>query len=126
MPDPMPQHQSLTELIVIFIEALKAVRTQANQSQVDGRSLQQHFLEAQQLYQQKLLPALRESSAAAALVTYQTEINRAFRLLGMDVVFLQSAQNPNTSQKRQAQMLQRLTTLLEFSEGLRAELAEKS
>jgi hypothetical protein len=124
MPDPAPQDQSIGELLAAFIEALQGLQEQATQSNIDGRSLQQQFLVAQQLYQQQLLPSLVETPAAATLVTYQTEINRALRLLGMDVTFLQSAQNPMTQQKRQAQMQQRLKTLLEFSEGLQAELGD--
>ena len=111
MPDPAPQ-QSLEDLLAAFLEALKTLQEKATQSQIDGRSLQQQFLVAQQLYQQQLLPNLIETPAAASLMTYQTEINRAFRLLGMDVTFLQSAKNSMTQQKRQVQMQQRLKTLL--------------
>lgn len=123
MSAPAPRNQPESELLQSFIENLKALQTSAATANVDGRSLQQQFLEAQQLYQQQLLPTLVESPAAASLMTYQTEINRALRLLGMDVTFLQSAKNPMTQQKRQAQMQQRLQTLLEFSQGLQAELS---
>jgi len=123
MSAPAPRHQPESELLQSFIENLKVLQTSAATANVDGRSLQQQFLETQQLYHQQLLPTLVESPAAASLITYQTEINRALRLLGMDVTFLQSAKNPVTQQKRQAQMQQRLQTLLEFSQGLQAELS---
>jgi signal recognition particle subunit SEC65 len=55
---------------------------------------------------------------------FQTEMNRALRLLGIDVTFLQSAQNPMTVQKRQAQMRQRLRQLLDFSRELRTTLTQ--
>lgn len=124
MSDATPQNQLETQLLAAFIASLNRLQTSTTQANVDGRSLQQAFLATQQLYQQQLLPTLMESPAAASLVTYQTEINRALRLLGMDVTFLQSAKNPLTQQKRQAQMQQRLKTLLEFSQGLQAELAD--
>jgi phenylacetate-coenzyme A ligase PaaK-like adenylate-forming protein len=123
MPDPALPNPSLSQLLTAFIEALSTLQASACNANIDGRSLHQHFLTAQQLYQQQLLPTLIESPAAASLVTYQTEINRALRLLAMDVNFLQSAKNPLTQQKRQAQMQQRLKTLLEFSQGLQAALS---
>jgi hypothetical protein len=113
-------------LLATFINILSTLQTQIEQPQVDGRSLQQTFLTAQQLYQQQLLPTLMDDEAAASLMSYQTEINRALRLLGMDVTFLRSAKNSMTQQKRQGQMRQRLTTLLEFCGGLQNELTGDS
>lgn len=112
------------ELLTAFLSLLEGLKSSAGRANVDARSLQQDFLTAQQLYQQQLLPTLMASPAAASLMTYQTEINRALRLLGMDVSFLQTAKNPMTVQKRQAQMQQRLQTLLEFSRGLAEQLGE--
>ncbi|MEL7314302.1 MAG: heterocyst frequency control protein PatD [Cyanobacteria bacterium J06559_3] len=106
------------DLLDAFIALLEGLKNSVGQANIDGRSLQQDFLTAQQLYHQQLLPTLMASPKATALMTYQTEINRALRLLGMDVSFLQTAKNPMTVQKRQAQMQQRLQTLLEFSRGL--------
>ncbi|MGF1522526.1 MAG: heterocyst frequency control protein PatD [Leptolyngbyaceae cyanobacterium] len=113
------------ELLTAFLSLLEGLKQSANQANIDRRSLQQDFLTAQQLYQQQLLPTLMASPTATALMTYQTEINRALRLLGMDVSFLQTAKNPMTVQKRQAQMQQRLQTLLEFSRGLAAQLGKE-
>ena len=117
---------SLQALLATFIAALERLHTSARQANLDSRSLQQEFLAAQQLYQQQLLPTFMASTEAASLVTYQTEINRALRLLGMDVSFLRTAKNSMTLQKRQAQMQQRLQTLLEFSRGLSDQLRDSS
>ena len=114
-----PTEHNQLDAFIILLEALYNTVGQAN---IEGRSLQQDFLTAQQLYQQQLMPTLMASPAAASLMTYQTEINRALRLLGMDVSFLQTAKNPMTVQKRQAQMQQRLQTLLAFSRGLAEQL----
>ncbi len=110
--------------LATFVEQLEALQRIAQGAQIDGRSLQQQFLQTQQLYQTQLLPTLAESPAAASLMTYQTEINRALRLLGMDVTFMQSAKNPITRQKRQAQMLERLETVLGFCRGLQSAMTE--
>lgn len=113
-----------SDTLALFITRLEKLDTIAQKSHIDGRSLQQQFLEAQQLYQTQLLPLMAASPAAAKFVSYQTEINRTLRLLGMDVAFLQSAKNSSTIQKRQAQMLKRLQTLLEFCRGLSAAMQE--
>lgn len=105
------------EILTRFITHLEELYARGGQAQMDGRSLQQVFLEAQQLYQQQLLPTL-SSTPIAATQSYQTEINRALRLLGMDVSFLQAARDPMTAQKRQAQLRQRVQTLLDFSRAL--------
>jgi hypothetical protein len=111
-------------ILAQFIEQLTGLQTSAQGAPVDGRSLQQEFLQAQQLYQTQLLPALMDTPTAERFQSYQTEINRALRLLGMDVAFLQSAKNAMTIQKRQAQMQQQLKTLLEFCQGLQTAMAE--
>jgi hypothetical protein len=114
---------SALALLDEFMAALTDLERQVGQAQVDGRSLQQTFLTAQQCFQQQLLPTLVTLPAAHTLTPLQTEMNRALRLLGIDVSFLQSAQNPMTAQKRQAQMRQRLRQLLDFSQALRTALA---
>ncbi|MEM6715675.1 MAG: heterocyst frequency control protein PatD [Cyanobacteria bacterium P01_D01_bin.6] len=111
-------------VLVHFVERLEVLQRIAKGANVDGRSLQQEFLQAQQLYQTQLLPTLVDSPTAERFLAYQTEINRALRLLGMDVAFLQSAKNALTLQKRQAQMQQRLKTLLEFCQGLQTAMTE--
>ncbi len=120
----MDSNAAETDVLAHFIALLKALQNQVQGAQVDGRSLQQQFLQAQQLYQTQLMPILVNSAAAEGFMAYQTEINRALRLLGLDVAFLQSAKNPLTIQKRQAQMQQRLKTLLEFCQGLQTAMAE--
>lgn len=106
------------DVLTTFINLLMTLQNTAQGANLDERSLQQQFLQAQQFYQTQLLPTLMASPSAEGLISYQTEINRALRLLGLDVSFLQSAKSSVTVQKRQAQMLERLKTLLEFCRGL--------
>ncbi|MEM0981528.1 MAG: heterocyst frequency control protein PatD [Cyanobacteria bacterium P01_H01_bin.58] len=119
MPNPS---SSALPLLDEFVAALETCAASVSQANVDGRSLQAQFLQAQQLYQQGVLPTLRALPSETATLSYQTEINRALRLLGMDVTFLQAAKNTLTVQKRQQQMQQRLNTLLAFSHELRQQL----
>jgi len=118
MTDAKNAETTAIELLAQFVEQLSELQKSAQTAQVSGRSLQQQFLQAQQLYQTQLLPTLMASPTADQFMAYQTEINRALRLLGMDVAFLQSAKNSVTLQKRQAQMQQQLQRLLEFCQGL--------
>jgi phenylacetate-coenzyme A ligase PaaK-like adenylate-forming protein len=124
MTDAKNAETTAIELLAQFVEQLSGLQKSAQAAQVNGRSLQQQFLQAQQLYQTQLLPTLMASPTADQFMSYQTEINRALRLLGMDVAFLQSAKNSVTLQKRQAQMQQQLKTLLEFCQGLQTAMDE--
>ena len=119
----MPAPSAEADVLSTFVKLLETLETSIQVANVNCRSLLQQFLQAQQFYQTQLLPTLLASPSAEGLVTYQTEINRALRLLGMDVSFLQSAKNAVTLQKRQAQMRQRLNTLLEFCRGLQGAIA---
>jgi len=120
----MPAPSAEADVLSTFVKLLETLETSIQVANVNCRSLQQQFLQAQQFYQTQLLPTLLASPSAEGLVTYQTEINRALRLLGMDVSFLQSAKNAVTLQKRQAQMRQRLNTLLEFCRGLQGAISQ--
>ncbi|NEQ43214.1 MAG: heterocyst frequency control protein PatD [Leptolyngbya sp. SIOISBB] len=124
MTAKMDSSAAEVDVLAHFVVLLEGLQSQVQSANVNGRSLQQQFLQAQQLYQTQLLPMLVDSPAAERFMAYQTEINRALRLLGLDVAFLQSAKNALTIQKRQAQMQQRLKTLLEFCQGLQTAMAE--
>ena len=113
---------SLIALTTRLIAQLQQLQADAGVTNIAERSLQLQVTALQHLYQQQLLPALIASPAASTLTTYQTEINRALRLLGLDATFLRSAKTPQTQAKRLAQLQDRLRILLEFSQGLQAEL----
>lgn len=94
---------------------LQALVTLASAPQPDGRRLQEQFLLAQQHFQHQILP-LGELQPAVQPVL--TEMNRGFRLLAMDVAFLQAARQSLTTQQRQRQMGDKLEQLLGFCDGL--------
>jgi hypothetical protein len=87
----------------------------------DGSSLQAAFLEAQQLFQLRIM-ALEtdelDSRVVSKVRSYITEINKQMRLLGMDVMFLQTARQSGKIQQRQAQMGDRIDTVLRYCQAL--------
>lgn len=135
MTDPLVDGRDPVQTFLDQVQQLQEAATQANP---DGRSLQTQFLTLQQTAQQGVLqltlssapetPATDRGAAASvsaptqstgeSLVGYQTEISRALRLLGMDITFLQSARQPQTQQKRQAQIRDRLERLRYYGQGI--------
>lgn len=112
------------EILVAFMAQLRQLQDLASQANPDGRSLQQQFLSLQQTFQQGILQISETAAveqAERSVVSYQTEINRTLRLLGIDVSFMQTTRQSATLQKRQAQMRDRLTQLLTY--GKRLQLA---
>lgn len=63
---------------------------------------------------------LDELSPASAhqMRSFNVEIDKQLRLLGMDVMFLQSAKQPSTIDQRLNHMSDRLTLLLRYCNGL--------
>ena len=125
--------QALVQQFTTQVQQLLQAIAQANP---DGRSLHQQFLHLQQTAQQGILqlsleiPPMPPDAVSApdapgdeSLVGYQTEISRGLRLLAMDITFLQSARQPLTQQKRQAQMRDRLQRLLSYGHQVLALLA---
>ncbi|HEY9764421.1 MAG TPA: heterocyst frequency control protein PatD [Trichocoleus sp.] len=99
------------------VSQLESIISQANP---DATALQQDFLMVQQQFQTGILGitgTLPEALADAAQPLL-VEMNRTFRLLGMDIAFLQTARNPLTQQQRQKQMRDRIHQLQNFCQGL--------
>lgn len=102
---------------------LQAIATQAN---LDRVSLQAAFLEAQQLFQLQIagtdLSPL-DAAIATKLQSLFVEINKQLRLIGVDLMFLQAARQPATTQKRQKQMGDRLQLLLTYCTAIQELMA---
>jgi hypothetical protein len=106
-----------------FQQALAQLQSFVSQNNVDGTTLQAEFLEVQQFFQLQIISLELDSLnpvEAAYVQSIQTEINKQLRLLGMDVMFLQAARQSVTAQKRQVQMRDRLTQLMQYCEALLA------
>lgn len=54
----------------------------------------------------------------AQVQSYQTEINRQFRLLGMDMMYLRAARQSATADQRKQQISDRIASLIQFCEAL--------
>lgn len=104
--------QSVQDLQV-QLGRLEPIVSQANP---DALSLQQHFLALQQQFQGQLLGI--EGDLTARVQPVLIEMNRTFRLLAMDVAFLQAARQPLTVQQRQRQMCDRIQQLQRFCQEL--------
>ncbi|MEB3289919.1 MAG: heterocyst frequency control protein PatD [Leptolyngbya sp.] len=100
----------------VFQDHLDSVSALCHQANPDPRALQGQFLALQQTFQREVLPL--SLGHAAHLQPLLTEMNRALRLIAMDVAFLQTARQPQTRHQRQHQMLARLTQLATFTATL--------
>ncbi|TVP69824.1 MAG: hypothetical protein EA342_02715 [Leptolyngbya sp. LCM1.Bin17] len=107
-----------TDLIQTLHTQLNQLRSVGQQANPDSQLLQQRFLEAQQQFQTQVLPLGDRADAAPNLQPILTEMNRTFRLLGMDVAFLQAARQSVTAQQRQQQLGDKLQRLLDFCQAL--------
>ncbi len=114
----MTAPDSIDSLIAYLSELL----TLAQQANPDGRALQEQFLLAQQHFQAQILPL--GEAASLPLQPILTEMNRTFRLLAMDIAFLQAARQPLKAQQRQHQLGEKLQQLLGFCEALQQAAAD--
>jgi hypothetical protein len=94
---------------------LQTLEALARSAHPDGARLQTQFLLTQQHCQNQLLPLGDLYPNAQPVLT---EINRTFRLLAIDVAFLQAARQSLTAQQRQRQLGDKLDQLLGFCAAL--------
>ena len=95
-------------------EQLQVVERLAIAPQPEVAQIQTAFLQAQQWFQQAILDdteAAIPEAIAGEVQAYGVELNKQMRLLGIDVMFLQSSRQAQTRMQRQAQMRDRLQLL---------------
>lgn len=103
-----------------FKQALEQLQQATAVNQQNPSTLRQNFLEAQQFFQQivnlddKDLEAVDEPKVRS----YQTEMSKQLQMLGMDIMFLQAARQPGTTQERHTQLKQRLQTLISYCDAV--------
>ncbi len=114
---PNIHHQRYQELK----QALDQLQQTAAGAQLDAPRLRQSFLLTQQFFQQQIV-SLDAGDLEPALEprvrSYQTEMSKQLRLLGMDVIFLQAARQPGTVQERQMQLRDRIQTLQRYCDTI--------
>ncbi len=104
-----------------FFQTLQQLQDQVAVPEPDQSTLQGDLTAAQQQFQQDILSLGLEGvpeTHLARVQSYQTEINKQLRLLGMDILFLQAARQSATVQQRQAQMSDRIRLLIQYCEAL--------
>ncbi|OLP20208.1 hypothetical protein BST81_01895 [Leptolyngbya sp. 'hensonii'] len=110
---PPLYHESYRE----FQRLLTGLQDQVVQANPDRVRLQAEFLKVQQFFQLQILTLNPGDGAISQrLQALQTETNKQLRLLAVDISFLQAARQPATTQQRQAQIRDRLTTLAGYCE----------
>lgn len=113
---PNLHHQRYQE----FKQALEHLRQTAIAS-LFSSELRQSFLEVQQFFQQQIVSLDAgdlEPDSEPRVRSYQTEMSKQLRLLGMDMMFLQAARQPSTANARLTQISQRIQTLISYCDTL--------
>ena len=103
-----------------FKQALEHLQQTASATGLDAPKLRQSFLEAQQFFVQQIvnLDGDLEPDDEPRVRSYQTEMSKQLRLLGMDVMFLQAARQPETAASRQEQLSHRIQSLISYCDAL--------
>lgn len=93
-------------------------KTQEN-SNAEEVVIKSAFQAVQRSFQQVLTSWEQLDPAIAVQVqSYQTEINRQFRLLKMDMIYLQTARQTATADQRRQQTSDRLESLIQYCEAM--------
>ncbi len=107
-----------------FRQTLQQVQQMAAARDANSTLLRSEVTALQQYFHDQLLslPIDTFSSATQQWVqSYQVEMDKQLRLLGMDVLFLQAARQTTTALQRQQQVCDRLGTLQRYCGALLGE-----
>ncbi|UBF26142.1 heterocyst frequency control protein PatD [Kovacikia minuta CCNUW1] len=104
-----------------FKQTLEQASTAVVQTNSDGSDLKRMVTELQQFFQERILSLNANElnpEIEQRVQSYQVEINKQLRLLGMDVLFLQAARQATTSEQRRSQVSDRLMILIRYCEAM--------
>lgn len=105
-----------------FQRSLHQLKATVTQPQPDGAALKAAWQNLHQFFQSHIIPLGAEDLANPMIEqrvqSYQTEMSKQLRLMGMDVMFLQAARQTATFQQRQVQISDRLTMLSGYCDVL--------
>ena len=99
------QYQKLSQLIN---------QLQQNVTEIELEKILANFQEAQRWFETQIInldSSELDQSIASKIQSYLTEIHKQFKLLNLDVSFLQASQNCQTQKTRLANISDRLKTL---------------
>jgi Zn-dependent oligopeptidase len=113
------------EFVQKLQQQLQHLQGEGQRANPSSSSLQQAFLMAQQTFQNQIMPlAASPPVGELSIQPILTEMNRTFRLLAMDVAFMQTVRNSATTQQRQRQMKTKIEQLLGFCGALHEAVEE--
>jgi len=104
-----------------FLDVFLALREEINSSNFRITTAREKLQQAQEIFQQEilLLPCDElDPSVAARLTPLQTEIHRALRLLGTDLLFLNSSKQATTSQQRLMTVRDRTEKIIGYCQAI--------
>ncbi len=107
-----------------FNQTLQQVQQMAVSSDVNTAILRSEVTALQRYFHDRLLSLSIDTFSATTqqwVQSYQVEMDKQLRLLGMDVLFLQAARQATTALQRQQQVCDRLVTLQRYCEALLGE-----
>ncbi|GBF81608.1 heterocyst frequency control protein PatD [Aphanothece sacrum] len=105
----------------VFVQALSKFQDQVMAKDLDIMALQKTFAEVQSIYQDQMFAVPPEALDPGLLSTWQstqTEIYRTLRLLGTDLLFLQSSRQRGTLEQRLGIVRDRLDQLIGYSQAI--------
>lgn len=104
-----------------FVAILQQLEANAKRHEVDALRLRQIFQEAQHFFGQRIMrldASELEPRIESRVRSYHTEIDKQLRLLGVDLMFLQAARQPETASTRKTQVFARIQTLISYCDAL--------
>lgn len=104
-----------------LMQALKQLTEMANAPNPDQGTVRASTLEMQQIFQAQILSLGMEELDAgmvSLVQSFQTELHKQIRLLVNDVMFLGSARQPETLERRWTSVRDRLTSCIGYCEAI--------
>jgi hypothetical protein len=104
-----------------LLTVLRALREQIDSPNSRVTAIQEKFQQIQQVFQEDIMPLKSdelEGAIASRFQSVQTEMHRALRLLGTDILFLRSSKQAATSEQRLAAIRDRLDQMIGFCQAM--------
>lgn len=119
--------EAYRSLYLDFQHALAQLKQVQEELEGEQPSVQTAFQAVQRSFQQILALDWEQLNPQliARIQSYQTEINRQFRLLGMDMMFLRAARQSATETQRRQQVIDRIDSLMQYCRALLGESDEE-
>ncbi len=119
-PEYFQPYQTLQQQVA---EVNRAIAENNNPASLKTTDLKATVADLQTFFQtdiRRLDLEVLDPAVAHQVQSFNVEIDKQLRLLSMDVMFLQAAKQPSTTEQRLNQMRDRLTLLLRYCHGLLA------